>query len=110
MSHYVLLPLLAFASMFCQDVFGVWLVRDENAGLAHAAARWDVLQNAASLAGLAANTDAILLSHNLLLSVLTVAATFTADYWGSYTGVRLGIWLDNRRSRAASQLPVKIDD
>jgi hypothetical protein len=99
-SHYALLPLVAFASMFCQDVFGVWLVRAENAGRAHAAARWDVLQDAARLAGLSANTDAILLSHNVLLAAVTVLLTFAADYAGSWTGVKLGVRLDERRNLA----------
>jgi hypothetical protein len=105
-SHYVWLPLIAFASMFCQDVLAVWLVRAESTGRAHAAARWDVLGDAARLAGLSVNTDAILLSHNLLLTVLTVAATFCADYWGSWTGVKLGVHLDSRREavRAAAVL------
>lgn len=97
MSHYVLLPLIAFASMFCQDVFGVWLVRAENAGRAHASARWDVLQDASRIAGLSASLDAVLLGHNLLLTVLTLGATFIADYIGSWSGVKLGVWLDERR-------------
>jgi hypothetical protein len=104
MAHYVYLPLIAFASMFAQDVFAVWLVRAESAGRAHASARWDVLQDAARLAGLSANTDAILLSHNTLLAAVTVLATFTADYSGSYTGVRLGVWLDQRRGKLRSGL------
>jgi hypothetical protein len=103
--HYVLLPLIAFCSMFAQDVFGVWLVRAEAGDRAHAAGRWDVLSDAARLAGLSANTDAILLSHNLLLAAVTVGATFTADYWGSYTGVRLGVWLDSRRIVPGLQAP-----
>lgn len=97
MTSYIWIPLIAFLSMFAQDVFSVWLVRAENAGRAHAAARWDTLQDAARIAGVSANTDAILLSHNFLLAALTVTATFAADYWGSYIGVRLGVWLDDRR-------------
>ena len=97
MSRYLTLPLIAFVSMFAEDVFSVWLVRAASAGRAHASARWDVLQDAAKLAGMSASLDAILLGHNLLLSVLTVGATLTADYWGSHTGVRLGVRLDERR-------------
>jgi hypothetical protein len=100
MTSYLWIPILAFTSMFMQDVFSVWLVRAENAGRAHAAARWDVSQDACRIAGFAANTDAILLSHNLLLAAITLAATFTADYWGSYTGVELGVYLDGRREAA----------
>lgn len=88
--------------MFAQDVFSVWLVRAENAGRAHASARWDVLQDAAKLAGMSASIDAILLAHNLLLLVLTVAATFAADYAGSYTGVKLGVRLDERRNSTSA--------
>jgi hypothetical protein len=98
MSNYIWIPLVAFLSMFAQDVFSVWLVRAENAGRAHAAARWDVLQDAARIAGVSANTDAILLSHNFLLATMTLIATFTADYGGSYAGVQLGVWLDERRT------------
>lgn len=100
MNSYFIIPLVAFLSMFVQDVFAVWLVRAENAGRAHAAARWDVLQDAARISGVSANTDAILLSHNTLLAAITLIATFTADYWGSYTGTRLGVILDNKREAA----------
>ena len=99
---YLLVPLIAFLSMFCQDVFSVWLVRAENAGRAHAAARWDVMQDAARMAGLSANMDAILISHNLLLAVITLIATFAADYSGSYAGTRIGVWLDARRLARAT--------
>jgi CDP-diglyceride synthetase len=102
MVKYIAVPLLAFVSMFIQDVFGVWLVRAENAGHAHAAARWDVLQDAARIAGFAANTDAILISHNLLLAVITLCATFLADYGGSYVGVTLGVWLEQRKSNESA--------
>lgn len=100
MSSYVWIPIVAFLSMFAQDVFSVWLVRAENAGRAYDAARWDTLQDACRIAGISANTDAILLSHNVLLATITLAATFTADFWGSYTGTRLGVWLDERRETA----------
>lgn len=100
MSSYIWIPMVAFLSMFAQDAFSVWLVRAENSGRAHAAARWDVLQDAARIAGVSANTDAILLSHNTLLAAVTLVATFTADYWGSYTGTRLGVILDNKREAA----------
>ena len=49
MTSYILIPLIAFLSMFAQDVFSVWLVRAENMGRAHAAARWDTLQDAARI-------------------------------------------------------------
>lgn len=104
MGSYLWIPLVAFLSMFAQDVFSVWLVRAENAGRAHAAARWDVMQDAARIAGVSANTDAILLSHNLLLAVLTVTLTFAADYAGSFTGTVLGVWLDKRREAANGAL------
>lgn len=86
---WLLVP-LAFAAMFAQDVLGVLLVRAEAQGRAHAAARWDTLQDACRLAGQATAIGTVLLGHNLALKAAVLAATLAADYLGTLTGVRLG--------------------
>lgn len=100
MIRYVGLPLLAFVAMFGQDVLSVWLVRAEAGGRALAAGFWDATQDAFSMVGRYTGFGVVLLTHNVLLSVLTIGATLMADGIGSYTGVRLGIHIDNRREAA----------
>jgi hypothetical protein len=92
----------AFAAMFLQDVLGVWLVQAEAARLAHRAARWDTAQDACRFAGQAAGLGTVLLGHDLAVKAAVVAATLTADYLGTYTGVRLGQWLDKRKGAVQS--------
>jgi hypothetical protein len=92
-----LLPLVSFAAMFAQDILSVWLVRAEAAGRAHAAGRWDMAQDACRMAWLYAGGDALFVSRDIPLAAAVIAATLLADYWGSYTGVKLGERLDKRR-------------
>jgi hypothetical protein len=92
-----LLVQLAFAAMFCQDVLCVLLVRAEAQGRAHAAARWDTLQDACGLASLGAVGSSLLIGTDLQLSAAVVAARLAGDYVGTYTGVKFGVWLDEQR-------------
>lgn len=94
---WLLVP-LAFAAMFFQDVLSVWLVRAENQGRAHAAARWDMAGDACRIAGVYAGMDALLLSADVPLKAAVIAATLTADYLGTWTGVRLSARLEKRRA------------
>lgn len=95
MVTWLLVP-LAFFAMAAQDILGAWLVRAEAQGRAHAAARWDMAGDACKITGTFAGMDALLLSHDLALKAAVVAAMLTADYLGTYTGVRLSARLERR--------------
>lgn len=90
---------LAFAAMACQDIVCVVMVRAETSGRAHLAAAGDVLQDACGLASLAAVGGSLLVGNDLLLSAAVIAARLLGDYGGTFTGVCLGVWLDERRAR-----------
>lgn len=94
------LPLVAFAAMFCQDVICVVMVRAETSGRAHLAAAGDTLQDACGLASLGALGGAAISGSGVTLSLsalAVVAGRLAGDYCGTYTGVRLGVWIDRRR-------------
>jgi uncharacterized membrane protein YeiH len=93
---WLLVP-LAFAAMAAQDVLCVLLVRAEAQGRAHAAARWDTLQDACGLASLAAVGSSLLLGTDIPLSAAVLAARLAGDYGGTYAGVMFGVWLDEKR-------------
>ena len=93
---WLLVP-LAFAAMFCQDVTCVVMVRAETSGRAQRAAAGDVLQDVLGLASLGAVGGSLLIGGDVALSAAVVAARLAGDYLGTYTGVRLGVWLDTRR-------------
>ena len=98
------LPLLAFAAMFCQDVICVVMVRAETSGRAHLAAAGDLLQDACGLASLGALGDSAIAGGGLALSasaLAVVAGRLAGDYFGTYTGVRLGVLIDKRRGAAS---------
>lgn len=98
MSGWWLVP-LAFAAMFAQDVVCVVMVRAETSGRAHLAAAGDVLQDACGLASLAAVGGSLLVGNDLLLSAAVIAARLAGDYGGTFTGVCLGVRIDERRSQ-----------
>jgi hypothetical protein len=95
---WLLVP-LAFAAMALQDVLCVVMVRAEGTGRAHRAAVCDTLQDACGLASLGAVGGSLLIGGDVLLSGAVVAARLAGDYAGTYSGVRLGVWLDGRGSR-----------
>lgn len=97
MSNYVLLPLISFVAMFAQDIMSVWLVRAEAQGRSHAAGNWDAAGDACRMAWLYCGGDALFVSRNVLLSVLVIGATLTADKWGTYWGCEIGKHLDAKR-------------
>lgn len=97
MADYAIFPLLAFVAMFFQDLLSVWLVRAEASGRARAAGFWDLAQDVFNITGRVTGFGVVLLSHNILLSVLTIGATLVADYLGTSTGVRVSVHLDNKR-------------
>lgn len=93
---WLLVP-LAFLAMAAQDVVCVVMVRAETSGRAHLAAAGDVLQDACGLASLGAIGGSLLIGGDPSLSAAVIAARLAGDYIGTYTGVRLGVWLDERR-------------
>jgi hypothetical protein len=95
---WLLVP-LAFAAMAAQDIACVVMVRAEGSGRAHRAAVCDLLQDACGLASLGAVGGSLLIGGDVLLSGAVVAARLAGDYVGTYSGVRLGVWLDGRGSR-----------
>jgi hypothetical protein len=95
---WLLVP-LAFAAMSCQDIVCVVMVRAETSGRAHLAAAGDVLQDACGLASLAAVGSSLLVGSDLVLSAAVIGARLAGDYAGTYSGVRLGVWIDSRRGR-----------
>ena len=97
---WLLVP-LAFIAMAAQDVLCVLLVRAEAQGRAHAAARWDTLQDACGLASLAAVGSSLLLGTDIPLSGAVVAARLAGDYAGTYCGVRLSVWIEACGQREA---------
>ena len=92
---WLLVP-LAFAAMAVQDIICVVMVRAETSGRAHLAAAGDVLQDACGLASLGAVGSSLLVGADPLLSAAVIGARLLGDYAGTYTGVRLGVWLDSR--------------
>lgn len=106
---WLLVP-LAFAAMFCQDILSVWLVRAESQGRAHAAGRWDAAQDACRMAWLYAGGDALFVSRDIPLAAAVIAATLAADYWGSYTGVRLGRRLEEKHKAGVTVQASGVDE
>lgn len=98
---WLLLPLLAFAAMAPQDVLSVLLVRAETAGRAHRAALCDVLADVCGLTSLGSVAGSVLTGGALELtaaSAAVLAGRFAGDYLGTWSGVKLGVWLDSRRA------------
>jgi len=91
-----LLAVAAYVSMFAQDVLGTIMVRAESAGHAHRAASMDTAQDVCWLASFYAIGDSLFTGHPLPVVVAIIAARLCADYSGTYTGVRLGKWIDRR--------------
>ena len=96
--EWLLVP-LAFIAMAVQDIICVVMVRAETSGRAHRAAVCDLLQDACGLASLGAVGSSLLVGHDPLLSAAVVAARLGGDYAGTYTGVRFGVWLDERKGK-----------
>jgi len=94
------MPAAAFASMFAQDIVATVMVQSEAAGRAHLAAACDTLQDACGLASLLLIGDAVLVGHQVLLSVLVTGARLAADYSGTYTGVKIGQRIMRRKPLA----------
>lgn len=96
MLSYILLPLISFVAMFAQDIMGVWLVRAEAQGRSSAAGNWDAAGDACRMAWLYCGGDALFVSRNLLLSLLVIGATLTADKWGTYWGCEIAKKLEEK--------------
>jgi hypothetical protein len=97
--EWLLVP-LAFAAMAVQDVLCVVMVRAEGTGRAHRAACCDLLQDACGLASLGAVGSSVFVGHDPLLSAAVIGARLAGDYAGTYSGVRLGVWLDQPKGKA----------
>lgn len=93
---WLLLPMASFASMFCQDILCVFMVRAEAQGRAHAAGLWDMAQDACRLTATMIIGDTVLIGRNVPLSAAVVGATLAADYWGTRAGVQLSTGLERR--------------
>lgn len=97
------LPLLAFAAMYPQDVLGSIMMRAEAQGRAHLAAACDTLMDACGLTSLGVLGGSALDGGHLVFTATAAAAVagrLCADYSGTWSGVKLGVWLDARRAAA----------
>lgn len=92
-----LLPLVAFAAMVAQDMLGTRLVQAEAAYRPHLAAAMDTAQDACWIASYGALGTALFNGHDLPLTAAVIACRLAADYSGTYSGVRLGAWLDREK-------------
>lgn len=79
----------AAGAMFCQDVLATVMVIAESRGRAHLAASMDTLGWIAQITTAAVSVDALLFGA-WAAKITVVACVSAANYWGTYTGVRLG--------------------
>jgi hypothetical protein len=91
------LPVIAFVSMVAQDMLGTRLVQAEASYRPHLSAAMDTAQDACTITSLWAIGDSLFTGHDLLLTAAVIGARLLADYSGTYTGVRLGKFLDHRK-------------
>lgn len=98
MINYILLPLFSFLAMFAQDILGVGLVRAESQGRYRSAGNWDAVQDACRMAWLYCGGDALFVSRNIVLSLLVIGATLTADKYGTWVGGLISDRLEKREA------------
>lgn len=107
---WLLLALLAFASMFCQDVLGSIMMQAESQFRPHLAASMDTAQDACAITSLLVLGHAALTGGTGTLSATScavIAGRLCADYSGTYWGTRLGdrIMHRTRQGRASMTEP-----
>ncbi len=95
MTGWWLVP-LAFFAMAVQDVLGSVMVQAEAQGRALTAAACDTAQDACVIASLVAIGDSLIVGNDFALSAAVIGARLSADFGGTYAGVRIGSRLMRR--------------
>lgn len=79
----------AAVAMYVQDVLATIMVVAESRGRAHLAASMDTVGWLATITTTTVSVDA-LLTGSLESKFTVIAAVSIANYWGTYTGTKLG--------------------